>query len=48
MLPNYAFEPSVKGHRVRAASALVYCALAARCHARRAAAQRELMQQKIP
>jgi hypothetical protein len=39
--PNYAFERTVQRCRMRAASAHVYCALAARCQVRRAAAQRE-------
>jgi hypothetical protein len=38
---NNAFERSVMPRRVRAASARVYCAPAARSHAHRAAAQRE-------
>ncbi len=41
MTPNNAFERSVKRRRVRAASALVHCAPAARSRAYRAAAQRE-------
>jgi len=36
--PNNAFERSVMPHRVRAASALGYCAPAARSRAHRAAA----------
>jgi len=39
--PNNAFERSAEHHRVRAASALGYCAPAARSRAHRAAAQRE-------
>jgi len=38
---NYAFERSVMRLRVRAASARVYCAPAARVMRQRAAAQRE-------
>ena len=41
MAPNNAFERSVMRYRRRAASALGYCAPAARCRRRRAAAQRE-------
>ena len=41
LTPNYAFERAVMRHRVRAASALGYCAPAARSRARRAAAQRD-------
>jgi hypothetical protein len=40
-LPNYAFERAVMPRRRRAASALVYCAPAARVIRLRAAAQRE-------
>jgi hypothetical protein len=39
--PNNAFERSVRRYRVRAASALVHCAPAARVQRQRAAAQRE-------
>jgi len=39
--PNNAFERTVRGQRVRGASALVYCAPAPRASLRRAAAQRE-------
>jgi hypothetical protein len=38
--PSYAFERSVMRHCVRAASALDYCAPAARSRCHRAAAQR--------
>jgi hypothetical protein len=41
MLSNHAFERFVMRFRVRAASALVHCAPAARISRRRAAAQRE-------
>jgi hypothetical protein len=40
-MPNNAFEPTVNGHRRRAASAQNYFTLAARCNGQRAAAQRE-------
>ena len=41
MAANNAFERSVRRHRGRAASALGYCAPAARIMRHRAAAQRE-------
>ena len=41
MASNNAFERSVFAMSRRAASALVYCALAARTYRQRAAAQRE-------
>jgi len=41
MRANYAFERPVMRYRVRAASVLGHCALAARVMRRRAAAQRE-------